>query len=302
MAFVAVLLAHARLFRGRWAAGALANHGGSARWLWQRRLAIAPGGLQRPVCPRVDGDRVWRAGATPPGGLDHGHQRQRRACQRRDRGDQLGGAGLRWHGCAWAFWARHPGRQMPRPKASSSPSLRTLLPSIFAGVVAAATLVGDHVDRRQPAMLVSGRRGVARSRTWKSVWRARSAGLSPCHCRGLHCCCPADSCWRRRAFFSESCLPGSRLALRLVRSWSLARWVSNLAGERCPRRHGDRDLRLAVAYEVGWIGAGPGAFWKTIGPWLGALADHGFGGSATRKIRAADELRVGEKQITVPLK
>ena len=27
---------------------------------------------------------------------------------------------------------------------------------------------------------------------------------------------------------------------------------------------------LAVAYELGWIGAGPGAMWKTIAPWIGA--------------------------------
>ncbi|MEC7288864.1 MAG: sodium/proline symporter [Pseudomonadota bacterium] len=29
---------------------------------------------------------------------------------------------------------------------------------------------------------------------------------------------------------------------------------------------------LAVVYELGWIGSGPGAMWKTIAPWIGALA------------------------------
>ena len=50
---------------------------------------------------------------------------------------------------------------------------------------------------------------------------------------------------------------------------------------------------LAVAYEVGWIGAGPGAMWKTIAPWIGAFAAMALAG-ATRNTRVAGELGVGE--------
>lgn len=51
---------------------------------------------------------------------------------------------------------------------------------------------------------------------------------------------------------------------------------------------------LAVAYELNWLGAGPGAMWKTIGPWLGAgLAMIMVG--AARKFRAPGELGLGER-------
>lgn len=50
---------------------------------------------------------------------------------------------------------------------------------------------------------------------------------------------------------------------------------------------------LAVAYELGWIGSGPGAMWKTIAPWIGALAAMTVAG-LFGKTRAGEELGVGE--------
>ena len=49
---------------------------------------------------------------------------------------------------------------------------------------------------------------------------------------------------------------------------------------------------LAVAYELGWIGSGPGAMWKTIAPWIGAFLAMTVIGMA-RKSRLSDELGLG---------
>jgi len=49
---------------------------------------------------------------------------------------------------------------------------------------------------------------------------------------------------------------------------------------------------LAVAYELGWIGAGPGAMWKTIAPWIGAFIAMAIVGTL-RKSRAAGEMGLG---------
>lgn len=49
---------------------------------------------------------------------------------------------------------------------------------------------------------------------------------------------------------------------------------------------------LAVAYELTWIGAGPGAMWKTIAPWIGAFIAMGIVGSI-RKSRATGEMGLG---------
>ena len=49
---------------------------------------------------------------------------------------------------------------------------------------------------------------------------------------------------------------------------------------------------LAVAYELNWIGIGPGAMWKTIAPWLGAFLAMAIVG-AIRKSRPIDELGLG---------
>ena len=51
---------------------------------------------------------------------------------------------------------------------------------------------------------------------------------------------------------------------------------------------------LAVAYELGWIGVGPGAMWKTIAPWIGAGLSMG-GIAAIRKFRLRDEMGLGDK-------
>lgn len=51
---------------------------------------------------------------------------------------------------------------------------------------------------------------------------------------------------------------------------------------------------LAVAYELGWIGSGPGAMWTTIGPWIGAGLAMALMGSL-RKIRATQELGLGDR-------
>jgi Na+/proline symporter len=50
---------------------------------------------------------------------------------------------------------------------------------------------------------------------------------------------------------------------------------------------------LAVAYELAWIGAGPGAMWKTIAPWIGAICAMAVIGFA-QKSRATGELGLGE--------
>lgn len=49
---------------------------------------------------------------------------------------------------------------------------------------------------------------------------------------------------------------------------------------------------LAVAYELAWIGSGPGAMWKTIAPWIGAFLAMAVVGNL-RKSRLTDELGLG---------
>ncbi|MEL7540686.1 MAG: hypothetical protein AAGJ51_07265, partial [Pseudomonadota bacterium] len=49
---------------------------------------------------------------------------------------------------------------------------------------------------------------------------------------------------------------------------------------------------LAVAYELAWIGSGPGAMWKTIAPWIGAFLAMAVIGNL-RKSRLSDELGLG---------
>lgn len=49
---------------------------------------------------------------------------------------------------------------------------------------------------------------------------------------------------------------------------------------------------LAVAYELAWIGAGPGGMWKTIAPWIGAFLAMACAGTL-RKSRLSDELGLG---------
>lgn len=51
---------------------------------------------------------------------------------------------------------------------------------------------------------------------------------------------------------------------------------------------------LAVAYELGWIGAGPGAMWKTIAPWIGAGLAMGIV-AAIKKFRLRDEMGLGDE-------
>jgi len=52
---------------------------------------------------------------------------------------------------------------------------------------------------------------------------------------------------------------------------------------------------LAVAYELGWIGAGPGAMWKTIAPWIGAALIM-VSVAWIRKIRLTDEMGLGDSK------
>lgn len=49
---------------------------------------------------------------------------------------------------------------------------------------------------------------------------------------------------------------------------------------------------LAVAYELGWIGSGPGNLWKTIAPWIGAVAAMALA-AATRNSRVTREMGLG---------
>jgi sodium/proline symporter len=167
-----------------------------------------------------------------------------------------------------------------------------LLPPIFAGIVAAATLsaIMSTVDSQ---LLVAGGAvshdlGLGRALGGREVLVSRLAIVAVCIAAVLLTLLAPSSIFKR-ILFAWVALGAAFGPIVVARTLGFKpRGRTVLAGMVT-------GFGLAVAYEVGWIGAGPGGIWTTIAPWLGAFAAMGLAG-VTRKTRAASELRVGESK------
>ena len=167
----------------------------------------------------------------------------------------------------------------------------SLLPSIFAGIVAAATLsaIMSTVDSQ---LLVTGGAvshdlGLGKALGGREVLVSRLAIVAVCIAAVLLTLLAPSSIFQR-ILFAWVALGAAFGPIVVARTLGFKpRGRTVLAGMVT-------GFGLAVAYEVGWIGAGPGAMWKTIAPWIGALLVMVLAG-VTRKIPATDELGVGER-------
>lgn len=165
-----------------------------------------------------------------------------------------------------------------------------LLPAIFAGVVAAATLsaIMSTVDSQ---LLVAGGAvshdlGLGKAFGGREVLVSRLAIVAVCVAAILLTLLAPSSIFQR-ILFAWVALGAAFGPIVVARTLGLQpRGRTVLAGMVS-------GFALAVAYEVGWIDAGPGGMWKTIAPWIGAFATMALAG-ATRNTRAAGELGVGE--------
>jgi len=167
-----------------------------------------------------------------------------------------------------------------------------LLPSIFAGIVAAATLsaIMSTVDSQ---LLVTGGAvshdlGLGKALGGREVLVSRLAIVAVCVAAvGLTLMAPSSIF--RRILFAWVALGAAFGPIVVARALGFKpRGRTVLTGMVA-------GFSLAVAYELGWIGAGPGGMWKTIAPWLGALAAMTLV-AATRNTRATHELGVGEQE------
>lgn len=142
-----------------------------------------------------------------------------------------------------------------------------LLPAVMAGIVAAATLsaIMSTVDSQ---LLVAGGAvshdlGLARAFGNRPVFMSRLAIIAVClAAMGLTFLAPASIF--SRILFAWVALGAAFGPIVVARTlgFSPTGWVvisGMLAG-----------FGFAVAYELAWIGSGPGAMWKTIAPWIGA--------------------------------
>ncbi len=167
-----------------------------------------------------------------------------------------------------------------------------LLPSIFAGIVAAATLsaIMSTVDSQ---LLVTGGAvshdlGLGKALGGREVLVSRLAIVAVCVAAvGLTLMAPSSIF--RRILFAWVALGAAFGPIVVARALGFKpRGRTVLTGMVA-------GFSLAVAYELGWIGAGPGGMWKTIAPWLGALAAMTLA-AMTRNTRATHELGVGEQE------
>ena len=167
-----------------------------------------------------------------------------------------------------------------------------LLPSIFAGIVAAATLsaIMSTVDSQ---LLVAGGAvshdlGLGRALGGREVLVSRLAIVGVCIAAVLLTLLAPSSIFER-ILFAWVALGAAFGPIVVVRTLGFK------PSGRTVITGMVTGFGLAVAYEVGWIGAGPGGVWTTIAPWIGAFALMGLVG-VTTKTRASDELRVGERK------
>lgn len=165
----------------------------------------------------------------------------------------------------------------------------SLLPSIFAGVIAAATLsaIMSTVDSQ---LLVAGGAvshdlGLGKALGGRDVLVSRLAIIGVCLAAVLLTLFAPSSIFERILFawVALGAAFGPTVVARTVGFRPRGRTV--LTGMAA-------GFALAVAYEVGWIGAGPGNVWKTIAPWIGAFAAMILVASL-RKTRAPDEIGLG---------
>lgn len=160
-----------------------------------------------------------------------------------------------------------------------------LLPSIFAGVVAAATLsaIMSTVDSQ---LLVAGGAvshdlGLGRALGGRDVLVSRLAIVAVCLAAILLTLLAPSSIFER-ILFAWVALGAAFGPVVVARALGLKpRGRTVLAGMVT-------GFGLAVAYELAWIDAGPGGIWTTIAPWLGAFAAMVIAGM-TRKTRPAGE-------------
>lgn len=164
-----------------------------------------------------------------------------------------------------------------------------LLPSIFAGIVAAATLsaIMSTVDSQ---LLVAGGAvshdlGLGRALGRREVLVSRLAIVAVCIAAVLLTLLAPSTIFERILFawVALGAAFGPIVVARTVGFKPRGRTV--LSGMVT-------GFGLAVAYEAGWIDTGPGGIWTTIAPWLGAFAAMGLAG-VTRKSRQSDAERVG---------
>lgn len=167
-----------------------------------------------------------------------------------------------------------------------------LLPPIFAGIVAAATLsaIMSTVDSQ---LLVAGGAvshdlGLGRALGGREVLVSRLAIVAVCIAAVLLTLLAPSSIFKRILFAWVAL--GAAFGPVVV-----ARTIGFKPRGRTVLTGMVTGFGLAVAYEVGWIDAGPGGIWTTIAPWLGAFAAMGLAG-VTRKTPASSELRVGESK------
>lgn len=165
-----------------------------------------------------------------------------------------------------------------------------LLPGVLAGIVAAATLsaIMSTVDSQ---LLVAGGAvshdlGLGKALGGREVLVSRLAIIGVCIAAVLLTFLAPSSIFQRILFawVALGAAFGPVVAARTV--------GFKLDGP-CVLTAMLSGFGLAVAYELGWIGAGPGAMWKTIAPWIGALIAMALVG-LLRKSRATRELGLGE--------
>lgn len=166
-----------------------------------------------------------------------------------------------------------------------------LLPGIMAGIVAAATLsaIMSTVDSQ---LLVAGGAvshdlGLGRAFGNRPVLMSRLAIIAVCvAAMALTFLVPASIFGR--ILFAWVALGAAFGPIVVARTLGYSPSGSVvLAGM-------SSGFLLAVAYELGWIGSGPGAMWKTIAPWVGA-AIMMILVARVRKILVPDELGLGER-------
>lgn len=165
-----------------------------------------------------------------------------------------------------------------------------LLPSVLAGIVAAATLsaIMSTVDSQ---LLVAGGAvshdlGLGRAFGGRPVLMSRLAIIVVCiAAMGLTFLVPASIF--ERILFAWVALGAAFGPIVVARTLGFKPTGAVVLTGMIT------GFGLAVAYELGWIGTGPGAMWKTIAPWIGAgivmVVVHQVG-----KIRARQEMGLGE--------
>lgn len=164
-----------------------------------------------------------------------------------------------------------------------------LLPGIMAGIVAAATLsaIMSTVDSQ---LLVAGGAvshdlGLGKALGGREVLVSRLAIIGVC-IAAIALTFLAPSSIFNRILFAWVALGAAFGPVVVARTLGFRpSGPTVLAGMLA-------GFGLAVAYELGWIGAGPGAMWKTIAPWIGAGMSMGAV-AAIKKFRLRDEMGLG---------